>query len=82
MSYPYTPYEVEIHDQDGLVDCIATYRTQWQALESIPSHTKKLQAEALENPEDYAGCFLRLVKHEVDGMQEWREPMEDFQIFS
>ena len=82
MSYPTRPYEVEIHDQDGYADLIASYRTEAQAIESMPSHITKAQAEAVDHPEDYAGCFFKLVKHEVDGMSEWRESVQDFQIFS
>jgi hypothetical protein len=47
MSCPTHPYEVEIHDQDGYADLIQSYRTEAQAIESMPSHIAKAQAEAL-----------------------------------
>jgi len=80
MSYPNYPYEVEIHDKEGYFDRIASYRTELQAINSMPAHIAKAQADAADHPEDYAGCFFKLVKHEVDGCQEWHEPIQDFPI--
>ena len=82
MSYPHNPYEVEVHDPEGYVDRIASYRTELQAIQSMPAHLAKAQAEAIAHPDWYEGCFFKLVKHEVDGCQEWHEPIQDFPIFS
>jgi len=80
MSYPSTPYEIELHDKDGYVDFMESFPTEWLALDAIPPMLAKARAEAVEHPDWYEGCYFKLVKHEVDGMSEWREPIESFQI--
>jgi hypothetical protein len=75
MSYP---IEIHLHDQDGYVDTIDTFRTEIEAVRAMPVHI----AEAQKNPADYATCHFLIVRHEVDGMQEWHEPIEKFPIFA
>jgi hypothetical protein len=75
MSYP---IEIHLHDHDGYVDRIDTFRTEIEAVRAMPVHI----AEAKKNPEDYATCHFLIVRHEIDGMQEWHEPIEKFPIFA
>jgi hypothetical protein len=75
MSYP---IEIHLYDQDGYCDTIDTFRFEHEADRDIPAHI----AEAKKTPEDYAGCYFLIVRHEVDGMQEWHEPIAEFPIFA
>jgi hypothetical protein len=76
MSYQNHP--IEIHLKGRFNEVVDSYDNEYQAVQAIPT----LLAEFRQYPEDYTGHHLLIVRHEVDGMQEWHEPIEKFEIFS
>jgi hypothetical protein len=76
MSYPNHPIEIYIHGPEGFREFVESYATENDAVKAIPA----LIADCQSHIEEYAGHYFQIVRHEVDGLQEWHEPIEKFNI--
>jgi hypothetical protein len=78
MSYPHHPIEIHLHDKDGFVGFVESYKEEEDAVKAMPT----MIAECLAEGDEYIGQHLLIVRHEVDGYTEWHEPIQKFEIFS